>query len=133
MKIYFAGSIRGGRVDAGLYRRMIAHIQKRHTVLTEQVGDLSIQRAPTDEAIYAQDTVWLREADAVVAECSCPSHGVGYELGYAEARGKPVHIFYHRQTARLSAMLAGNPSFHIHPYSDETELFAALDAILEHI
>ena len=25
-KIYFAGSIRGGRVDATLYQRMIAHI-----------------------------------------------------------------------------------------------------------
>lgn len=27
-KVYFAGSIRGGRVDADLYKRMIEHMQK---------------------------------------------------------------------------------------------------------
>lgn len=27
-KIYFAGSIRGGRVDAALYRRIIQYIKK---------------------------------------------------------------------------------------------------------
>ena len=44
MKIYFAGSIRGGRLDADLYRRMIEYMQKSHDVLTEHVGspDLNI-------------------------------------------------------------------------------------------
>ena len=37
-KIYFAGSIRGGRVDAELYRRMIEYMQRNHVVLTEHVG-----------------------------------------------------------------------------------------------
>ena len=41
-KIYFAGSIRGGRVDAALYRRIIEHIQQTDIVLTEHVGDLSL-------------------------------------------------------------------------------------------
>ena len=31
---------------------------------------------------------WLRESDVIVAECTCPSLGVGYELAYAEAKGK---------------------------------------------
>ncbi|MDD7127229.1 MAG: C-Myc-responsive protein Rcl, partial [Prevotella sp.] len=33
-KVYFAGSIRGGRQDAELYNRIIKYIQRSHTVLT---------------------------------------------------------------------------------------------------
>ena len=43
-KVYFAGSIRGGRVDAGLYQRMIAYIQKTDVVLTEHVGHPELNR-----------------------------------------------------------------------------------------
>ena len=40
-KVYFAGSIRGGRADAGLYQKMIEHIKARgNNVLTEHVGNL---------------------------------------------------------------------------------------------
>ena len=49
-KFYFAGSIRGGRVDAELYQRMIARLKERGTVLTEHVGrpDLVITEQGTD-------------------------------------------------------------------------------------
>ena len=130
-KIYFAGSIRGGRVDAELYHRVIGYIKRTAVVLTEHVGDMNLQESATDRQIYAQDTAWLREADGVIAECSCPSLGVGYELAYAEAHGKPCHIFYNRGTSRLSAMLTGNPYFHIHPYAEESEIYAVLDEILK--
>lgn len=56
MKVYFAGSIRGGRADAELYHRMIACIKRRHAVLTEHVGDVNLQESVTDGQIYAQDT-----------------------------------------------------------------------------
>ena len=36
-KIYFAGSIRGGRVDAALYQRIIQYINKTEVVLTEHI------------------------------------------------------------------------------------------------
>ena len=42
MKIYFAGSIRGGRKDAELYRKIIAALKEKHQVLTEHVGDLRL-------------------------------------------------------------------------------------------
>ncbi len=130
MKIYFAGSIRGGRADAELYRRIIAYIQKTDIVLTEHVGDLSLEESLTDGAIYARDAAWLREADLVIAECTCPSLGVGYELAYAEAQGKPCRIFYDRSRTRLSAMLTGNGRFRIHPYEREEEIYPVLDGIL---
>ena len=34
MKIYFAGSIRGGRKDAELYHRVISALREKHQVLT---------------------------------------------------------------------------------------------------
>ncbi len=84
MKIYFAGSIRGGRQDAALYRRIIARCREYGTVLTEHVGDPSLsvleQGKAQDGAIYRQDTAWIREADLLVCEATNPSLGVGYEL-----------------------------------------------------
>ena len=37
-KVYFAGSIRGGRVDAEVYRRIIRYMQNTSIVLTEHIG-----------------------------------------------------------------------------------------------
>lgn len=39
-KIYFAGSIRGGRVDAALYQQIINHIKETDIVLTEHMAVL---------------------------------------------------------------------------------------------
>lgn len=132
-KIYFAGSIRGGRVDAELYKRIITHMQKTCIVLTEHVGSPHLnlmEQGKRDEEIYAQDTSWLKESDLLIGECTCPSLGVGYELAYAEAHGKPCHIFYDRTKTQLSAMLTGNPYFKIHPYEDENQIYKILDKIL---
>ncbi|MBR5638426.1 MAG: nucleoside 2-deoxyribosyltransferase [Muribaculaceae bacterium] len=135
MKIYFAGSIRGGRVDAGLYRQIISYLQQKgHDVLTEHVGSdhlcLEEQTRDRDAAIYNQDTTWLRESDVVIAECTCPSLGVGYELAYAERFEIPVHIFYNPSKCALSAMLTGDSYFHIHPYEKEEDIFSMIDNIL---
>ena len=62
MKIYFAGSIRGGRDDAALYRQIIAMLMEYGEVLTEHGGDASLTRAgedgPSDGAIYGRDMAW---------------------------------------------------------------------------
>ena len=134
-KIYFAGSIRGGRVDAELYHRIITYIQRTDVVLTEHVGMSNlnlIEQGLGDARIYAQDTAWLRESDLLIGECTCPSLGVGYELAYAESHGIPCHIFYDKSKTQLSAMLTGNPYFHIHPYEREEEIYPVLDEILKH-
>lgn len=134
-KIYFAGSIRGGRIDAALYAAMINRIKQHgHTVLTEHVGgpelNLLEQGRSRDGAIYAQDTAWLRDCDLLIAECTCPSLGVGYELAYAERFEKPCYLFYQPSRTQLSAMLTGDPYFKIYPYDSQEALFSKLDAIL---
>ena len=133
-KIYFAGSIRGGRDYADLYQRMILHIQKTDKVLTEHIGCKDINLVEkgriADSDIYFQDTEWLQESDLVIAECSYPSLGVGYELAYAESHHIPCHIFYDKSATQLSAMLTGNPYFFLYPYQNEEELFQMLDEVL---
>lgn len=133
-KVYFAGSIRGGRRDAALYGEMIAYLADRGCrVLTEHVGLASLQaageRTMTEEEIFERDMAWLQECDVVVAECTTPSHGVGYELARAADMGKEVHILYDLSRGRLSAMLAGDRRFILHPYTDLQEAFAVLDRI----
>ena len=133
-KIYFAGSIRGGHDFADLYRKMIEHMQMTDIVLTEHIGQANLNLKEkgriSDAEIYNQDTAWLKESDMVVAECSNPSLGVGYELAYAESRGIPCHIFYNKIKNQVSAMLTGNPYFDIYPYQTEEELFSLLDKLL---
>ena len=132
-KIYFAGSIRGGRIDAELYSRLIKHMQKDNIVLTEHIGSPHLnlmEQGKRDIDIYNEDTAWLRESDIVIAECTCPSLGVGYEMAYAEKLGKPCHIFYDRSKTQLSAMLTGNPYFSIQPYESENEIYNILESIL---
>lgn len=66
-KIYFAGSIRGGRVDASLYQRMIDYIKQTGTVLTEHIGktnmSLKAQTKAIDIHIYERDIEWLKQSD----------------------------------------------------------------------
>lgn len=132
-KVYFAGSIRGGRGQAELYQKMIAYLKKKAIVLTEHIGDLNVENKEkwlSDEDIYLQDVTWLKESDLVIAECTVPSLGVGYECAFAEAYGIRCHILYDQRQTRLSAMLSGNPYFFIHPYQDEEEVFYIIDEIL---
>ncbi|MBQ9308753.1 MAG: GNAT family N-acetyltransferase [Clostridia bacterium] len=129
-KVYFAGSIRAGRQDAVRYHEMIRCLKRHAHVLTEHVGDLALQETSADRDIYAQDIAWLREAELVIAECSCPSTGVGYELAYAQWLGIPVHVLYDARRGALSAMLTGNPYMRIHPYASEEEIPEILEGIL---
>jgi hypothetical protein len=130
-KIYFSGSIAGGRGDEKLYMRIISYIQKTDTVLTEHIGDLSLEQPAPDDELYRNDIAWLEESDMVIAECTCPSLGVGYELAYAEKIRKPCHVFCDKTRARLSAMIAGDPYFIVHLYEKEEEIWPILDEILK--
>ena len=133
-KVYFAASIRGGRIDADLYKRIIDYIKKTDIVLTEHIGksnmSLKAQTLVIDTRIYERDTAWLKSCDLLIAECTCPSLGVGYELAYAEAHHIPVYIFYNKGKSNISAMLNGNSYFTVIPYEVEDEIYSTIDSIL---
>lgn len=129
MKIYFAGSITGGRDDKDLYAQMIPMLKEYGEVLTEHIGNAGLtevgeQEILTAQQIFERDVAWLREADVIVAEVTIPSLGVGYEIGLAESLGKRILCIYReREGKKTSAMLLGNPRINtITNYSDISEL-----------
>jgi len=112
MKIYFAGSIRGGREHAQLYRTLITALARLGTVLTEHVGDPlpSTGEHKGDRAIYERDMRWLESADVMIAEVSLPSLGVGFEIARAVQMGKRILCLHRsREGRKTSAMIAGCP------------------------
>ncbi|XP_061601130.1 2'-deoxynucleoside 5'-phosphate N-hydrolase 1 [Cololabis saira] len=149
MKIYFCGSIRGGRDDVHVYRRIVHALQKYGTVLTEHVGDERLdlqgesgpagvggdqdQDQDQDRFIHDRDVDWLQQSDAVVAEVTQPSLGVGYELGRAVAMETRVLCLFRPSPGRvLSAMIRGaaGEKFLVKNYRED-ELDQVLDQVLE--
>ncbi len=121
MKIYFAGSIRGGREDAGLYLQIIDYLKTFGEVLTEHIGDQSLSDlgddGPTDKYIHDRDLEWLQSADVLVAEVTTVSMGVGYEIGRAVEVGKKVLCLFRPDSGKnLSAMIAGCPDLELVNY-----------------
>ena len=72
-----------------------------------------------DEFIHDRDMQWLLSSDVIVAEVTCPSLGVGYEIGRAIEHGKRVICLYRQQNGKsLSAMIAGSKDLTLEQYSD---------------
>jgi nucleoside 2-deoxyribosyltransferase len=137
MKIYFSGSIRGGRDDQEQYARIIAELKKYGHVLTEHIGNALLtdngENLPIDQ-IFERDKVWLGQADCIVAEVSTSSTGVGYELGIAESRGLPVLCLYRNDPIhQLSGMVEGNPKFSIARYDNLVDASIALQRFFKDI
>lgn len=136
MKIYFACSIMGGRQDEAVYQQLVdALLADGHEVPTSiNAGDgwKTMEGSPDPNEVYRRDTAWIDESQALVAEVSTPSHGVGYEISYALERAKPVLCLY-RSGARVSKMLTGNtmPGFQIAEYADVGEAIAHMRKFLE--
>ena len=126
MKIYFAGSISGGRADVALYKELIEYLKNYGTVLTEFIGDEQLnamgEEHVSDKEIHDRDVNWLFEADVLVAEVSTPSLGVGYEIGRAFEKGKKILCLYRGQEGkRLSAMISGNNAIFTAQYQTPEE------------
>lgn len=132
MKIYFAGSIRGGREDAALYLQIIDYLKTIGEVLTEHVGDPNLTElgddGPTDRYIHDRDLEWLQSADILVAEVTNVSMGVGYEIGRAvESRMKVLCLFRPDSGKNLSAMIAGCPDITLVQYQNLADAKSVID------
>ena len=136
MNLFFSASIRGGRSDIDLYSDLVDHLNTHGDVLTEHIGEQNVEakeqaQGLTDADIYEQDVEWLNEADAVIAEVTTPSLGVGYELGRAVAWDKPVFALYRPDADHeLSAMVRGNPDVDVVEYETLDDARPAIDAFL---
>ena len=133
MKVYFAGSIRGGEPDREWFQQLIQYIKQYGRVMTEHSFDFSYEDEikKDDEWIYTTDMGWLRESDALIAEITAPSFGVGYEIAKAETWGIPILMLYREIPKRKpSAMLNGNKNLPMIVYNEKKEVLEAIDAFL---
>jgi nucleoside 2-deoxyribosyltransferase len=128
MKIYFAGSIRGGRDNKENYLKIINCLKNYGEVLTEHIGNQALdhlgERNISEGEIYKRDLKWLKEADVVIADVSTPSLGVGYEIAKAEEMGKNILCVCKKfeEGKKLSGMIVGNKNIDLEYYETISDI-----------
>jgi hypothetical protein len=136
MRVYFACSITGGRRNEAVYQAMVAALEAAgHDVPTAvlakpEVMDLEVVVEP--EEVYTRDFGWLKSSQALVAEVSTPSHGVGYEICSGLEMGIPVLCCY-RQGETVSKMILGNtsPNLQVKKYKNKEEAVKIVEGFLQ--
>ncbi|VVB87141.1 2'-deoxynucleoside 5'-phosphate N-hydrolase 1 [uncultured archaeon] len=125
MKIFFAGSIRGGRQLIPMYEYIINFLKSHnYIIISEHVASQALEKVEakmSEEGIFQKDIDWIQESDCVIAEVTVPSIGVGYEICHAVHHKKPVLCIY-QEGARASAMVLGNENVTARSYSNKKEL-----------
>ena len=127
MNVYFACSVTGGREAEAAYQTIVATLQADgHIVPTAHLSQpdvIALEAVVDPQEVYTRDIDWINDCQALIAEVSTPSHGVGYEISYALCIGKPVLCCY-QQSKHVSKMITGNthPALHLKPYQSHAEL-----------
>ena len=131
MNIYFACSITGGREFESVYQEIVAAlISDGHEIPTAHLAQSSVmvdEQVIAPGEVYHRDVTWIQNCDVLIAEVSVPSHGVGYEIGYALNAAKQVFCI-HQEGRKVSKMITGNPhpALTVKPYADPAQ--AVFDA-----
>ncbi len=111
MNIYFACSITGGREFEVVYQEIVAALTADgHEIPTSHLAQSDVMQNEydlTQQDVYERDVNWIKNCDVLIAEVSAPSHGVGYEIGFALNIRKPVLCLYQKDQ-RVSKMITGN-------------------------
>jgi nucleoside 2-deoxyribosyltransferase len=138
MNIYFACSITGGREFEPIYQVITRSLlADGHTVPTAHLAGADVkalEAVVSPVEVYERDAAWIEACDALVAEVSTPSHGVGYEIAFALGLGKPVLCLY--QAGRpVSKMITGNtrPNLRVEAYRDAAHAAAVMRSFLSQV
>jgi hypothetical protein len=138
MNIYFACSITGGRNFEPVYQAIIAALlSDGHTIPTAHLADSSVtalEAIVSPREVFERDVAWIKDCQALVAEVSTPSHGVGYEVAFALSIWKPV-LCVHQAGQTVSKMLSGNshPHIQVKSYSNSDQAIAIIRSFLSNI
>ena len=128
MKVYLSTAITRGRREYVDAVRNIFDALKEEGVdmLNERVADPNFPDPETDRAETMREVHgWLNEADALIAEATISSTGVGCELSQVQMRGKPVLLLYDAHFGfRISDWVTHNPESNVEarPYRDRNEI-----------
>jgi nucleoside 2-deoxyribosyltransferase len=121
MRIYLACTVRGSRSGVTAARVAAERLQALgHEVLTSHLLEDGVEQAESalsEREVYERDRRWLDHCDAIVAEASGSSYGVGFEVGYVTGRaassGQRIFVLYDagcRQT--VSRLVSGYADAH---------------------
>ena len=133
MRVYLAAAMTNGSRDVGAIGAVLAAIEASgHEVPTRHVADprgRDVEGPTTDAEIARRDLEWVAGSDALVAEVSAPSHGVGVEVATALRHGLPA-LLLHRRDAIVSRLLLGLPGVEVAAYGSADEAAGAVRAFL---
>ena len=138
MNIYFACSITGGREFESAYQAIVgALVEAGHQVPTAHLAESgvgAVEAVLDPHDVYARDVDWIRSSNVLIAEVSVPSHGVGYEIGFALGIRKPVLALY-QEGRKVSKMISGNPDdlLKVRSYRDPVEATQVMKDFLSNI
>ena len=124
MKIYFATSIRGSADNTIDNAELISKLKNYGEVLTEHFTSIKTDGETDlpDKQIHDRDLKWIDDCDAIVAEVTNPSLGVGYEIRYGIETGKRVLCLKQKNGKKLSAMISGCDFIEIEWYESINDL-----------
>jgi hypothetical protein len=133
MRVYLAAAMTSPERDLAAIAALVEHLERAgHQVPTRHVGSphgRELDAALTDEQLARRDLAWLAGSDALIAEVSAPSHGVGIEVMAAVQRLLPV-LLLHRRGLRVSRLLLGLPYVRVLAYDDAAAAAAAVNDFL---
>jgi nucleoside 2-deoxyribosyltransferase len=135
LNIYFSCSITGGRNDQGIYKLLVDQLTNwGHEVPTAILASpkvMDYENSVEPEVVYRRDVKWVEDCDALIAEVSTPSHGVGYEIALALLLKKPVLCCY-QKGRKVSKMITGNdmPTLQLATYETEDQLLNKVEEFL---
>ena len=138
MNIYFACSITGGRAFETVYqeftRTLLADGHEVPTAHLAESNVVALEKVIDPREVYNRDVAWINACDALIAEVSVPSHGVGYEIGFALEHDKPV-LCLAKAGIAVSKMITGNPHpvLQVKYYRNEAEGRAIIRRFLSDI
>jgi nucleoside 2-deoxyribosyltransferase len=118
-----------------VYAAIVDHLESNgHEVPTAHLAHpevMQVEKVIDPAEVYRRDIDWIENCDAVVAEVSTPSHGVGYEIAYALGLQKPV-LCCHKRGVPVSKMITGNSSagLAVVEYKDTADALAKVDEFL---
>jgi 2'-deoxynucleoside 5'-phosphate N-hydrolase len=133
VRVYLAAAMTNAARDLGAIRALLASIEgEGHEVPTRHVADprgRNVEGDATDAEVAERDLAWVMGCDALIAEVSTPSHGVGVEVATALQHGVPV-LLLHRRDAVVSRLMLGLAGVESAAYSDPGAIAPAVRSFL---
>lgn len=121
MRIYFSTAIKHADPTlAVINEHIIKYLEDRNqdVIAPSELGRDGL----SDQQVYDRDFTMILTCEAMVAECSTPSHGVGYEICLAQLVMPLPLLVVHRNSFPLSAMIRPCAGTAVTPYDSLIDL-----------